>query len=157
MDVYLTELRGPSEHAINQGWQAADLGGHATDQGGQAINQGGRPTGPGGRAFGLGARVEVSRARALVSFLLAKTLTAANTASQSGLMAAEGRRNGTIERTVPSRAYVGSTMFDQTFISAGSRPGGAHGVGGARRRAWVVSPARVIVVMGFRRDRIGVV
>jgi hypothetical protein len=91
---------------------------------------------------GLGARVKVSRARALVSFLRAKTLTAPNPASQSGLMAAGGRRKGTIERTVPSRAYVRWTMFDQTFIStsssAGSRPGGAHGVGGARRRVWVV-------------------
>ena len=90
---------------------------------------------------GLGARVKVSRARALVSFLRAKTLTAPNPASQSGLMAAGGRRNGTIERTVPSRAYVRWTMFDQTFIStgrAGSRPAGAHGVGGPRRRVWVV-------------------
>jgi len=106
---------------------------------------------------GLGARVKVSRARALVSFLRAKTLTAPNPASQSGLMAAGGRRNGTIEHTVPSRAYVRWTMFDQTFISTGPRPAGSNGVGGPRRRAWVVSPARVIVLMGFRRDRIGVV
>ena len=90
----------------------------------------------------LGTRGKISRARALVSFLRAKILSDANVASQSGLMAAGGRRNGTIERTVPSRAYVRWTMFDQTFIStsssAGSRPGGAHGVGGARRRVWVV-------------------
>jgi len=152
MDVYLTDLRGPSEHATNQGRQAADLGGHATDQGGQAINQGGRPTGPSGRAFGPGARVKVSRARALVSFLLAKTLTGANAASQSGLRAAGGRRKGTIERTVPSRAYVRWTMFDQTFISTGSLPGGAHGVGGARRRAWVLSLARVIRRLLQRRE-----
>ena len=135
MDVFLTDLQDRSEH-VNPGARVTALCVHAP---------------------GLGARVEVSRARALVSFPLAKTLTAPNPASKSGLMAAEGRRNGTIERTVPTREYVRWTMFDQTFISAGPRPGGAHGVGGARRRAWVVSPARVIVLMGFRRDRIGVV
>jgi hypothetical protein len=149
MDIYLTDLRGPSEHATHQGRQAADVDEH--------VDPGGRATGLADHAPDLGARVKVSRARALVSFLPAKTLTGANAASQSGLMAARGRQNSMIERTVPSRAYVRWTMFDQTFISTGSRPGGAHGVGDAHRRAWVVSLARVIVLMGFRRDRIGVV
>src|ERR1035441_3287301 len=156
MDVYLTDLQDP-------GAQVTDLGEHAPDQGAQVANLGGHAVNPGGRAAGLdehvldlGARGEVSRARAVVSFLRAKILSGANAACQGGLRAAENWRKRAIERTVPSRAYVGSTMFDQTFISAGSRPGGAHGVGGVRRRAWVVSPARVIVLMGFRRDRIGV-
>ena len=157
MDVYLTELRGPSEHATNHGRQAADLGGHATDQGGHAISPAGRAADLGEHAPGPGARGRVSRARAVLSVLLAKTLTAANPASQSGLMAAPDRWKGTIEHTVPSRAYVRWTMFDQTFISTGPLPAGSNGVGGPRRRAWVVSPARVIVLMGFRRDRIGVV
>ena len=104
----------------------------------------------------LDARVKVSRARALVSFLLAKILTGANAASQSGLRAAGDLRKGTIERTVPSHAYRRWTMFDQTFISTssstGSRPGGAHGVGGPRRRAWVVAPARVIRRLLQRRE-----
>jgi len=135
MDVFLTDLQDRSEH-VNPGERVTALCVHAP---------------------GLGARVKVSRARALVSFLSAKTLTAANAASQSGLRAPGGRRKGAIERTVPSHAYVHWTMFDQTFIGTGSRPAGSQGVGGARRRAWVVSPARVIMLMGFRRDWIGVV
>ena len=133
MDVNAIDLQAPSERATNLGGRAPDLGEHASDQ---------------------GARGKVSRARAVLSFLRAKTLAAANAASQSGLMVAGGRRRGVIERTVPSRAYVRWTMFDQTFIGTGSRPGGFHGVGGARRRAWVLSPARVIVLVliGFRRD-----
>jgi len=62
----------------------------------------------------------------------------------------------TIERTVSSRAYVCWKMFDQIFISTSSstrlRPRGFHGAGGARPRVWVLSPARVIVLMGFRSD-----
>ena len=103
------------------------------------------------------ARVKVSRARALVSFLSAKTLTAANAASQSGLRAAGGWRKNAIERTVPSREYVRWTMFDQIFIGAGSRPGGAS-------RGWRCAPACVGAfprardcAHGFRRDWIGVV
>jgi hypothetical protein len=48
------------------------------------------------------ARHKVSRAKVLVTFLRAKNLTAANAASQSGLMAAGGRRKAPIARTVPS-------------------------------------------------------
>jgi len=149
MDVYLTDLRGLSDHATHQGRQAADLGEHAINQGRQAVDLG-------EHVPDLGARGKISRARALLTFLRAKTLAAANVASQSGLRAAGDLRKGMIERTVRRRAYLRWTMFDQTFnstsSSTGSRPGGAHGVGGARRRAWVLSPARVIVLMGFRRD-----
>ena len=34
MDVYLTDLRGPSEHATHQGRQAADLDEHASTRAG---------------------------------------------------------------------------------------------------------------------------
>ena len=38
MDVYLTDLRGLSDHATHQGRQAADLGEHAINQGRQAVD-----------------------------------------------------------------------------------------------------------------------
>jgi hypothetical protein len=133
MDVFLTGLRGPSERAINQGRRAPGLGEH--------VNLGGRAIGLGEHASDLGARAKVSRARAVLTFLCAKNLTAAKAASQSGFMAAEGRRRRAIERTVPSRAYGRWKMFDQTFISAGSQPARSHGAGGADR-----------VFMAFRRD-----
>jgi hypothetical protein len=98
MDVYLTDLRGLSDHATHQGRQAADLGEHAINQGRQAVDLG-------EHVPDLGARGKISRARALLTFLRAKTLATANAASQSGLRAAGDLRKGTIERTVPSRAY----------------------------------------------------
>jgi hypothetical protein len=122
MDVYAIDLQAPSAQA--------------PDQGEHAVNP--------------RARRKVSRARAVLTSIPAKTFTSANPASQSGLMAARGRQNSTIERTVPCRAYGRWTMFDQTFINTGSPSAGFHGVGGARRRAWMVFLARVA-----RRESLG--
>jgi hypothetical protein len=110
MDVYLTDLQDPGVQVTYQGGHAPGLAGHATDQDGQAqaINQG-------GRAAGLAGRDKVSRARAVLTFVPVKTLTAANVASQSGLRAAGGRRRGTIERTVSTRAYGSWAMFVKAF------------------------------------------
>ncbi len=108
MDVYLTDLQNPSEQATNQGEQA---------------------TNPGGRVTGLAGRGKVSRVWGVVMFVLAKIFTGVDPAFQRGLWASGGRRKDTIERTVLSRAYGRWAMFDQTFIGAGSRPGGSHGGG----------------------------
>jgi hypothetical protein len=110
MDVYLTDLQDPGVQVTGLGGHAPGLAGHATDQDAQAqaINQD-------GRAGSLGGPGKISRARALLSFLPVKTLTAANVASLSGLMAAGGWRRGASERTVSVCAYGRWMMFVKAF------------------------------------------
>jgi hypothetical protein len=131
MDINITDLQDPGVQVTGLGGHAPGLAGHATDQDAQAqaINQVGRAadsdgqvTGlagyapdQGGRAAGVAGRGKVSRAGALLSFLPAKTLTAANVASLSGLRAAGGWRRGAIERTVSVCAYGRWMMFVKAF------------------------------------------
>ena len=75
MDVNTIDLRPPGEHATNLGEPVPD------------------PRG----------RVTVSRARAVLAFLRAETLTAVNAVSQSGLMAAGGVF-GRARSRIPSQA-----------------------------------------------------
>jgi len=106
-----------------------------------------RSPGLGEHAVNPRARRKVSRARAELTSVPAKTLTGAHPASQSGLITARGRQNSTIERTVPCRAYLRLTMFDCTFAIVSSRPGapglGAHAVNPRARRK--VSRARAVL------------
>jgi hypothetical protein len=131
MDVYAIDLQAP-------GAQAPDQGEHAVNP--RASNHGGHAPNP-------RARRKVSRARAVLTSVPAKTLTGAHPASQSGLITARGRQNSTIERTVPCRAYLRLTMFDCTFAIVSSRPGapglGAHAVNPRARRK--VSRARAVL------------
>jgi hypothetical protein len=94
MNIYPTNFRGLSEHAINPGEQVTNPGAHATY--------------PDGRGT-------VSRAWVVMTFLLAKILTGMNAPFQSGLRVPGGRQNSTIERTVPIRAYGRWTMFEKIF------------------------------------------
>ncbi len=95
MDVNTIEFRLPGAHVADQrkrlpqGEHAPDLGGHATDHGEYVPD----PL----------ARVTVSRARVVLAFLRAETLTAVNAVSQSGLMAAGGVL-GRARSRIPSQA-----------------------------------------------------
>jgi len=115
MDVYLTDLQDPNARVIEPDEQGTHIPRLPIRLRIAAVLDDESLTGPSGRTFGLGARGKISRARAVLSFVPAKTSTGANAASQSGLRAAGGRRKGTIERTVPVCAYGRWTMFVKAF------------------------------------------
>jgi hypothetical protein len=131
MDVYAIDLQAPNPRVSNHG-------GHATNP---------RASAQGEHAVNPRARRKVSRARAVLTSVPAKTFTGEHPASQSGLITARGRQNSTIERTVPCRTYLRLTMFDCTFAIVSSRPGapdqGGHAVNSRARRK--VSRARAVL------------
>jgi hypothetical protein len=115
MDVYLTDLQDPSARVIEPDEQGTHIPRLPILLRIAAVLDDELLTGPSGRTFGLGARGKISRARAVLTFVPAKTLTGANAASQSGLRAAGDWRKGTIERTVSTRAYGSWAMFVKAF------------------------------------------
>ena len=115
MDVYLTDLQDPSARVIEPDEQGTHIPRLPILLRIAAVLDDELLTGPSGRTFGLGARGKISRARAVLTFVPAKTSTGANAASQSGLRAAGDWRKGTIERTVSTRAYGSWAMFVKAF------------------------------------------
>ncbi len=94
MDVNTLDLRALGAHAPDQRKRLRQ-GGHAPDLGGYATGHGEHVPGP-------RARVTVSRARAVLTFLLAKTSSAACRIAERFDGGWGSARKGTITDAVPS-------------------------------------------------------